>query len=128
MPRVRTGPTRKRAHKKVLKLAKGYRMTKSRLFKVAHQAVLHAGEYSFQGRKKRGAQMRKLWIQRINASLKQHKGISSYSKFIYLLNKNKIKLNRKSLSQLSIHFPQAFKAVLDLTHEQKNTPNTTKAK
>ncbi|MBU1071257.1 50S ribosomal protein L20, partial [Patescibacteria group bacterium] len=70
MPRTKTGITRRRTHKKILKLAKGYRMTKSRLFKVANEAVLHAGQYSFQGRKKRKGQMRKLWIQRINAGLK----------------------------------------------------------
>jgi large subunit ribosomal protein L20 len=128
MPRIKTGPTRRRSHKKVLKLAKGYRMTKNRLFKVAHEAVLHAGEYSFQGRKKRGGQMRKLWIQRINATLSQHPEAPSYSKFINLLNKNKIKLNRKSLSEISIHFPQAFKAVLDLTHETKDKKDTTKSK
>ncbi|MBU1200757.1 50S ribosomal protein L20 [Patescibacteria group bacterium] len=124
MPRTKTGTTRRKAHKKVLKLAKGYRMTKSRLFKVAHEAVLHAGEYSFQGRKKRGGQMRKLWIQRINAGLKQYEQAPSYSKFIHLLNKLKIKLNRKSLSEIIIHQPKAFKAILDLTHETKNKPDT----
>ncbi len=128
MPRTKTGITRRKAHKKVLKLAKGYRMTKSRLFKVAHEAVLHAGQYSFQGRKKRGGQMRKLWIQRGNASLKQHEGTSSYSKFIYLLKQKEIKLNRKSLSQLAILNPKAFKAVLDLTYETKNKQSTKAAK
>ncbi len=113
MPRVKTGPSRKRSHKKVLKMAKGYRMTKSRLFKVAQEAVLHAGEYSFRGRKERKRQLRRLWIQRINASLKQYKEAPSYSKFINLLTKKEIKLNRKSLSEVSIHYPKAFKAVLD---------------
>ncbi|MBU1070968.1 50S ribosomal protein L20 [Patescibacteria group bacterium] len=116
--------TRRKAHKKVLKLAKGYRMTKNRLFKVAHEAVLHAGEYSFQGRKKRGGQMRKLWITRINASLKQHPEAPSYSKFINLLNQRGINLNRKSLSEIIIHQPKAFKAILNLTHETKNKPDT----
>ena len=128
MPRVKTGVTRRKAHKKVLKLTKGYRMTKSRLFKVAHEAVLHAGEYSYKGRKERKRQMRRLWIQRINASLKQHQSPISYSKFIHLLNNKGIKLNRKSLSELAIHHPKAFKTILDLTHEPKNKTNTTKAK
>jgi large subunit ribosomal protein L20 len=113
MPRIKTGPSRKRSHKKILKLAKGYRMTKSRLYKVANEAVLHAGEYAFRGRKERKRQLRRLWIQRLNASLKQYPEAPSYSKFINLLNLKKIKLNRKSLSELSIHHPQAFKAVLD---------------
>lgn len=103
-------------------------MTKSRLFKVAHEAVLHAGEYSYQGRKKRGAQMRRLWITRINASLKQYPKSPSYSNFINLLGKKKIRLNRKSLSELSVITPKAFKAILDLTHEPKNKTNTTKVK
>ena len=115
MPRVKTGVTRRKAHKKVLKLAKGYRMTKSRLFKVAQEAVLHAGEYSYRGRKERKRQMRRLWIQRVNAGLKQYQNAPSYSKFINLLAQKKIKLNRKSLSELIIHHPKAFKAILDFS-------------
>lgn len=128
MPRTKTGITRRKTHKKILKLAKGYRMTKSRLFKVANEAVLHAGQYSFQGRKKRSGQMRRLWIQRITAGLKQHEDAPSYSKFINLLNQKKIKLNRKSLSQLIVNHPKSFKDVLDLTHETKNKPGTKKLK
>jgi len=116
MPRVKTGPTRRKAHKKILKLAKGYRMTRSRLFKVANQAVLHAGEYAYRGRKERKRQLRRLWIQRINAGLKQHPDAPSYSKFINLLNKKKVKLNRKSLSELAVHTPKVFKAVIDFSN------------
>jgi large subunit ribosomal protein L20 len=112
MPRVKTGTTRRKGHKKILKLARGYRMTRSRLFKVAHEAVLHAGEYSYRGRKERKRQMRQLWITRINAGLKSLKEAPSYSKFIHLLGNKKIILNRKSLSQLATDHPQIFQDVV----------------
>lgn len=112
MSRVKTSSTRKRKHKKLLKQAKGYRMTRSRLYKVAHEAVLHAGDYAFRGRKERKRQMRRLWITRISAALKNQAGTPSYSKFIHQLNQKNIKLNRKTLSELAIHQPQAFSQVV----------------
>ena len=109
--RVRTGPQRKRKHKKVLKLAKGYRMSRHRLFKQASDAVLHAGEYAFAGRKRRKRDFRQLWIMRINAALSDLD--ISYSRFIAQLKKAKIELNRKILADLVISDPKTFKKIVD---------------
>lgn len=108
--RVKTGFARRRRHKKIIKLAKGYRMTRSRLYKVAHEAVLHAGQYAYIGRKLRKRDFRKLWIQRINAAVRQY-GLS-YSKFVNLLKKAKINLNRKILAHLATTDPKTFEAIV----------------
>ena len=99
MTRVKRGLTSHQKHKKVLELAKGYRMTKSRLYKVANEAVLHAGEYAFAGRKHRKRQMRRLWITRINAALTPFE--IKYSEFIHLLKIKNIQLDRKILSLIA---------------------------
>lgn len=109
--RVKTGITRRKRHKKILKLTKGYRMTRSKLYKVAHEASLHAGQYAFAGRRLRKRDLRKLWIQRINAGLKQEK--ISYSEFINFLKKVKVEINRKMLAHLAVTDPSAFKAIVD---------------
>jgi len=104
--RVKTGFARKRHHKKILKLAKGFRMTRNRLYKVANEAVLHAGDYAFSGRKKRKRDFKKLWIVRINAGAR--KNDLSYSKFVSLLAKSKIDLDRKILAHLATNEPKVF--------------------
>ncbi len=109
--RVKTGTVRRKKHKKILNQAKGYRMTRSRLFKVAHQAVLRAGKYAYIGRKLRKRDFRKLWIQRINAAVRQHD--LNYSNFMHLLKENNIKLNRKMLAELAVRDKDAFKALVD---------------
>jgi large subunit ribosomal protein L20 len=109
--RVKTGNVRRQRHKKVLKQTKGYRMTKSRLYRVANQALLRAGNYAYIGRKLRKRDFRKLWIQRINAAVRQE-GIT-YSEFVHLLDKNKIKLNRKMLAEIAVNDPKTFKAIVD---------------
>jgi len=96
MSRVKRGVTSHQKHKKILELAKGYRMTKNRLYKVAKEAVLHAGEYAFAGRKHRKRQLRRLWITRINAALLPFD--LKYSRFIHLLKDKNILLDRKILS------------------------------
>jgi large subunit ribosomal protein L20 len=108
--RVKTGTTRKKRHKKVLKRTKGYRMTKSRLYKVAHEAMLHAGQYAYAGRRLRKRNMRRAWIQRISGALKEFD--LSYSKFIALLKNKKIELNRKILAQLVTEDPETFKKIV----------------
>lgn len=111
--RVKTGFTRRRHHKKVLARTKGFRMTRHRLYKVAREADLHAGQYAYVGRRLKKRDFRKLWIMRINAGLKTYAGGLRYSTFINLLKKAKIELDRKILSELTVSDPDAFKAVVD---------------
>lgn len=113
MPRTKTGFTRRRRHKKVLKLTKGYRGTYNRLIKRATEAMLHADQYSFIGRKLRKRDFRKLWIMRINAGVRQIDPGFKYSRFIAALNKSQIKIDRKMLAELAVNHPEAFKAVVD---------------
>ncbi len=109
--RVKTGTVRRRKHKKILAQAKGYRMTRSRLIKKAKEAVLHAGEYAFAGRKLRKRDFRRLWITRINAGLSE--STLSYSQFIAGLKKTKIELDRKILADLCVSDPKTFTKILD---------------
>ena len=111
--RVKTGYIRRRRHKKILKLTKGFRMTKSRLYKVAKEASLHAGQYAFHGRKRRKRDMRRLWIQRINAALTDSG--QTYSQFIKNLKVKKIDLNRKILAELAVNQSQVFKSIVQFT-------------
>lgn len=99
MARIKRGVITRYKHKKILGLAKGYRMTKNRLIKVATEAVLHAGEYAFAGRKQRKRQFRRLWIIRINAALRAV-GLK-YSEFVHLLKKNNVLVDRKIWSYLA---------------------------
>lgn len=108
--RIKRGQTKVRRHKKILKMAKGYRLTYSKLYRRAKEAVMHAGAYSFAHRKKRKNDFRRLWIQRINAALSENK--LSYSKFINLLAKNKIELDRKILATLAVDNPEVFAEVV----------------
>jgi len=112
--RVKTGIVRKRRHKKILKLAKGYRMTRSRLYKVAKQAVLHAGQYAYHGRKLRKRDMRRLWIQRINAGLNSRidEPHLTYSHFIKNLKIAQIDINRKIMADLVINDPDTFRKIV----------------
>lgn len=109
--RVKGGVKTRRRHKRILKSVKGYRHARSRLYKVAKESYLHAGQYSFAGRKKRISQMRSLWIVRLNAALRQ-RGLT-YSRFISILHTNKIELNRKMLSELAIQRPEVFDLLVD---------------
>ncbi len=106
MARVKGAVNAKKNHRKVLKLAKGYRGAKSKLYKTANQAVMKSLSYAYVGRKLRKREFRKLWIARINAAARQN-GLS-YSKFINLLKVNNIDINRKMLSEMAIHDPQGF--------------------
>lgn len=108
--RVKGGPASRNKHKKILKATKGYRMTKSKLWRAAHEAYLHAGNYAFAGRRLRRRDFRKLWITRINAALTPHN--IKYSRFIKLLKDNKIELNRKSLAELALNDPKAFEGLV----------------
>lgn len=115
--RVKTGIVRHRKHKKILNQAKGYWMSRHKLYKKAHEAVLHAGAYAFHGRKRRKRDQRTLWILRLNAALKE-RGLK-YSSFIHDLKLKKIELNRKILSQLAAQFPDAFSQLADVATKPK---------
>ncbi|MBT6401339.1 50S ribosomal protein L20 [candidate division WWE3 bacterium] len=110
MARVKGGPRAHKRHKKVLKLAKGYSESRSKLYKRANEAVLRAGEHAFSGRKERKRQMRRTWITRINGALTAHD--VKYSRFIKGLKDAKIDLNRKMLSDLAIQDPNTFEKVV----------------
>lgn len=112
MPRSKgSGVRTRRRHKKILNMAKGYRGTRSKLQKRAHEAVLRAGEHAFEGRRNRRRDMKKLWIIRINAALFSY-GIM-YSRFMNGLKKAKIELNRKMLAEVAINDPEAFEVVVE---------------
>ncbi len=115
MPRAKTGVVRHATHKKVLAANKGYRMAKRKLYKVAKEAYLHAGAYAYAGRKLKKRDIRSLWITRINAALRLQPNPISYSKFIKAALDKKVSLNRKSLSELAVKFPEAFSAVFKFT-------------
>lgn len=112
MARAKTGTTRRRRHKKILKANKGFRGTNSRLYKRAKEAWLHAGKYAYIGRKLRKRDMRKLWIMRINAALKEMGEGLKYSRFINALKKADIQLNRKMLAELAVTDFKTFKEVV----------------
>lgn len=109
--RVKTGFVRRRKHKKVLKQAKGYWMTRHKRIKVAKEAVMHAGQYAYNGRRIRRRDIRKLWIVRLNAALKPFE--IRYSAFIKILKDKKIELNRKILSEIAINDPVTFKTIVE---------------
>lgn len=111
MARVKRGLVSRRKHNKLLDLTKGYRGTKSRLIRVAHEAALHAGAYAYHGRKLRKRDFRQLWITRIREAAKQE-GLS-YSVFIDKLKKANIELDRKILSNLIVEDLSTFKHIID---------------
>lgn len=110
MPRVKRGVTAHRRHKKILKLAKGYYGARSRVFRVAKQAVIKAGQYAYRDRRQRKRQFRALWITRINAQSRVN-GLS-YSRLIAGLKKADIVLDRRVLADLAVHDKAAFAAVV----------------
>lgn len=109
--RVKGGVKTRKRHKKLLKQVKGYRQSRSKIYRRAKEAYMHAGQYSFNHRKKRQGDMRSLWILRISATLKDSN--MSYSKFMGLLNKSDINLNRKSISELAINYPKVFESLVE---------------
>ncbi len=111
MSRVKRGIVSRRKHKKLLELAQGYRGSRSRLVRTAKQAVLQAGQYAYQGRKNRKRDMRMLWITRISEAVKPYD--ISYSSFVNKLQKSKIELDRKILSNLVVNDPEIFKSIVD---------------
>tara|TARA_A100001037_G_scaffold223972_1_gene201927 strand:- start:496 stop:849 length:354 start_codon:yes stop_codon:yes gene_type:complete len=106
MPRVKRGVQARARHKKVLKQAKGYYGARSRVYRVAKQAVIKAGQYAYRDRRQRKRQFRSLWITRINAGAREH-GLS-YSRFMHGLDKAGVELDRKVLADLAVFDKPAF--------------------
>ena len=111
MTRIKRGNVARKGRKKILKLAKGFRGSHSKLFRSAKQQVLKALKYSYVGRKNKKRFYRRLWISRINATIRLHD--ISYSQFISLLKKSNIALNRKILAQLSIFDQDVFNSFVE---------------
>jgi large subunit ribosomal protein L20 len=111
--RVKGGPQGYKRHKKVLKITKGQRGAKNRLFKRANEAMLKSLWYATRDRRVRKRDLRKLWIARINAAARLNG--TTYSKLVAALKKANIELNRKMLSDMAIRDPQTFAAVIAKT-------------
>jgi large subunit ribosomal protein L20 len=110
MPRVKRGVTAHASHKKVLKQAKGYYGARSRVYRVAFQAVTKAGQYAYRDRRQRKRQFRQLWIARINAAARQN-GLS-YSRFINGLKIASIEIDRKILADIAVYDKAAFSVLV----------------
>ena len=111
MARVKRGVTARRRHKKILKLAKGYYNARRKVFRVANQAVIKAGQYAYIGRKQKKRNFRSLWITRINAAARLN-GLS-YSRFMNGLLKAGITLDRKVLADIAVHDAVGFAALAE---------------
>jgi large subunit ribosomal protein L20 len=111
MPRVKRGVTAHARHKKVLKEAKGYYGARSKVYRVAKQAVIKASQYAYRDRRQKKRQFRSLWIARINAGAREN-GIT-YSRMMDGLNKAGVEVDRKMLADLAIHDKPAFAALAE---------------
>ncbi len=120
MPRVRAGHATRRRRKRMLKAAKGYRATRSKLFKTAKQTVIKAGQNAYRDRRNRKRDFRALWITRISAAT-DARGMS-YSRFMGGLRKAGVFLNRKMLSEVAIADPAAFDKLVDMAKADIATP------
>ena len=112
MPRVKRGVTAHKRHKKIFKLAKGYRGKRKNVFKLAKNAVMKAGQNAYVGRKLKKRTFHQLWILRINAACRELD--IKYSRFIYGLELAGVQINRKMLSEIAIHNPEVFKEIVEV--------------
>lgn len=111
MSRTTAGKVTKHRHKKILKLAKGYRGRAKNCYRIAIEKVEKALRYAYRDRKARKRDFRSLWIQRINAAVREH-GMR-YSQFVDGLKKASIEIDRKMLADLAVRDPEAFKSIID---------------
>ncbi|HXK00523.1 MAG TPA: 50S ribosomal protein L20 [Buchnera sp. (in: enterobacteria)] len=111
MARIKRGVVARARHKKILKQAKGYYGARSRVYRVANQAVIKAAQYSYRDRRQRKRLFRRLWISRINAAVRQNK--MSYSQFMYGLRKSHINIDRKVLSEIAMFDSNAFGVLIE---------------
>ena len=116
MARVKVGVTARKRHKKILKLAKGYRGARHRQFKKANESVMHSLAYARRDRRQKKREFRKLWIARINAATRAN-GMS-YSRFINGLTKAGVEVNRKMLADLAVNDAAAFAKLVEVAKAQ----------
>tara|TARA_Y100001936_G_C15753818_1_gene497503 strand:+ start:305 stop:658 length:354 start_codon:yes stop_codon:yes gene_type:complete len=117
MARIKRGVVAHSKHKKVMKLAKGYKGARSRVFRVAKQAVIKAGQYAYRDRRQRKRQIRALWIAKINAAARLHN--MSYSQLIGKLAKSSNQINRKMLADLAVNNADSFAALVNSVNSSK---------
>ena len=117
MARIKVGVTAHARHKKILKLAKGYRGTRSRLFKKANETVMKALYYARRDRRAKKREFRQLWIARINAAARING--TTYSRFIAGLTKAGVEVNRKMLADIAVNDPAAFAELVKVSKETK---------
>lgn len=115
MPRVKRGVSASKRRKNLLKQAKGYQGARGKKYRAAKEAVLRAGKYAYRDRKKKKTDYRQLWITRLNAAA--HLEGTTYRHFVFGLKKNKIELDRKSLAEIAVRYPETFKALVKLTQK-----------
>ncbi|MGZ5055546.1 MAG: 50S ribosomal protein L20 [Methylobacter sp.] len=120
MPRVKRGVTARARHKKILKQAKGYYGARSRVYRVAKQAVIKAGQYAYRDRKQKKRQFRALWIVRINAAARLS-GIS-YSRLINGLTKANVKIDRKVLADIAVRDINGFAKIAEIAKQHQSKP------
>lgn len=116
MPRAKSSVVSRKRHKKILKLAKGYRGSKSKLFRVANQQVMKSLMYAYRDRKARKRDFRRLWITRINAAAREN-GMS-YNRFINGLRSAGVDINRKVLADLAVNDSKAFGQLVEMAKGQ----------
>ena len=112
MARIKGGLNAKKKHKRVLKLAKGYRGARSKQYRIAKQSVMRALNTAYEGRKQRKRQFRSLWIARINAAARMND--ISYSRLMYGLKLAEADVNRKMLAEMAVSDPEGFAAVVEV--------------
>ena len=117
MARVKRGVVAHAKHKKVIKLARGYKGARSRVYRVAKQAVIKAGQYAYRDRRQKKRQFRALWISKINAAERLNN--LSYSQFVHLLKQKDSSINRKVLAELAVDNPQGFSSLVNSVSQQK---------
>ena len=115
MPRVKGGVTAHKRHKKVLKAAKGYRGSKSKLYRVANQQVMKSGNYAYIHRRLKKRDFRKLWIARINAAARDNG--TTYSRMMHGLKVAGVDINRKMLAELAVSDPSGFTRLAELSKQ-----------
>ena len=115
--RIKRGNVLRNRHKKILKLAKGFQGARSRIFKVANTAVMKALKYQYRDRRSLKRNMRRLWIVRINAAVRNY-GLS-YSRFVNLCKQQDVQINRKMLAELAVNEPEAFEVLVETVKASK---------